>query len=124
MDAHPLAAPLAASVQVSDLGLSRTGYDVNIQVTGGEVELGIMADAFAIDRADSGAGFHPMETYSADGKWWRQGWFVARRPDGSKWSVTVAQDVPAPVPTGDCGNCAGGHTGDAYCSQSTAGFLR
>jgi hypothetical protein len=124
MDEHPLIAPLIESVQVHNLGLRVAGYDVTMLVSGGEVELGIMADAFDVDRQDGRTGFHSMgEPYRGANQWWRQGYFTVRWPDGAVWHVTVSQEVEAPVPSQDCGNCDGGHTGDAYCSQSTAGLL-
>jgi hypothetical protein len=124
MDEHAAVRPLVESVHVN--GNAHGGSDVLVYVIGDMAELGIMADALGVspERAGDVRNCHVDGVGTLNGeRWWRQGSFMVTVPNGEHWSVTVTRELDAPVPTQDCGNCDGGHTGDAYCSQSTAGFL-
>ena len=121
MDAHPEVGPLIESVQAN--GHGRGGSDVLVYVVGDLAELRVMADALGVSRQAAGdvRDCHVGADSQVGERWWRQGSFMVTVPNGEHWSVTVTRELEAPVPTQDCGNCDGGHTGDAYCSQSTAG---
>jgi hypothetical protein len=98
MDEHPLTAPLVEQVQVTDLSKRRAGYDVSLWVPGGDVEIGIMADALYVERTSARLMGKPYRL--SDGSWMRNGGFSVERPDGAWWSVTVTAEVSDWVDTG------------------------